>query len=138
MNHRIRLVTPLGATSTIAGGGASPSFADGVGTAARFNKPFGIAEFADRSIAVTDAVNHRIRIISPSRVVSTLAGSGVASSVNGVGLAASFNVPIGIALYSNGDLAVSEHTGHRIRVVTPLGVTTTLAGQRLLLGILMV
>ena len=126
-NNCIRLVTPSGIVSTLAGG--MPGYLDSVGTNAKFNHPFGVAVLADGSIAVADELNHRIRLISPALVVSTLAGSGTAAFANGVGILASFLNPQGLAVFSNGDLAVADTANNRIRVVTPSGSVSTLAGS---------
>lgn len=59
----------------------------------------------------------------------TLAGSGVASSLNGNGEAATFNNPWGMVFLSNGDALVgSWDSTSLIRRVTPTGVVTTEAG----------
>ena len=127
-NHRIRLVTPGGVVSTLAGSG-SPAFADGTGAAASFNGPYGVAVLPDGNIVVADQTNHRIRLVTPGGVVTTLAGSGSPAFVDGTGTAARFYYPTGVAVTSTGDIVVADQSNHRIRLVTyPGGVVTTLAG----------
>ena len=98
-NHRIRAIdlASTGKTvSTIAGSG-TPGHADGVGTAARFNGPSGLA-VSGGTLYVTDQNNHRIRAIDiASRTVRDIAGDGTAGNTNGIGTAARFTTPIGIA-----------------------------------------
>jgi sugar lactone lactonase YvrE len=58
-NNRIRRISPAGVVTTFAGN-ATTTFADGTGTNARFNSPFGIAINSAGTLFITDA-NHRIR-----------------------------------------------------------------------------
>ncbi len=125
-NHRIRKIA-AGQVSTLAG--LSAGFADGTGPAARFNGPDGIAVDAAGTVYVADRSNHRIRVVTPAGVVTTLAGSGAQSSVDGVGVAASFQFPTGIAVDAGGNVYVGDASGNRIRMVTTTGVVTTLAGS---------
>jgi hypothetical protein len=128
-NHRIRLVTPAGVVTTLAGSG-TPAFADGTGAAASFNKPWGVAVIPSSGvIVVADQNNHRIRLVTPLGVVTTLAGSGTAAFADGAGAAASFNLPVGVAVTPTGDIIVADRGNNRIRLVTSAGVVTTLAGQ---------
>ena len=127
-NHRIRKVTPQGLVSTLAGSG-SAAFADGAGTSASFNYPYGVAVAPDGTIYVADSNNHRIRKVTPEGVVSTLAGSGSAAFADGVGAGASFYTPYGLTVDANGDVIVADSWNHRIRKVTTGGVVTTLAGN---------
>jgi len=125
--HRIRLVTPAGVVTTLAGSG-SPAFVDGTGAGASFNEPYGVAVLSNGNIAVADTANHRIRLVTQGGVVTTLAGSGTAAFADGTGTGASFNFPRGIAQLPNGNIVVVDTNNHRIRLVTPAGVVTTLAG----------
>ena len=73
-NHCIRKVTPDGTVSTLAGTPSSDeTFADGVGAAAAFHEPNGVAVDAAGNVYVTDSLNHRIRKVTPNGLVSTLA-----------------------------------------------------------------
>jgi hypothetical protein len=127
-NHRIRLVTSAGVVTTLAGSG-SPAFADGTGAGASFNYPQALAVTSSGDIVVADQNNHRIRLVTPAGVVTTLAGSGNNAFANGTGAAASFSFPSGVAVTSSGDIVVADQSNHRIRLVTPAGVVTTLAGS---------
>ena len=126
-NHRIRKVTPEGMVSTFAGSGSS-GFADGTGTAAQFSIPYGVAIDAAGNIYVADANNCKIRKITPDRVVSTLAG-GDPGFADGTGSAAQFYLPTGVAVSATGDVYVADCFSHSIRMVTPEGVVTTIAGN---------
>ncbi len=126
--HRIRKVTPAGVVSTFAGSGAAGS-ANGVGTAATFNSPVGIAIDALGNLYVADAGNQLIRKITPDAVVSTFAGSGVSGSSDGNGTSASFNGPSGLAFDAFGNLYVADVSNNKIRKITPVGDVSTYAGS---------
>jgi hypothetical protein len=100
----------------------------GTGTSAQFNQTYGVAVDAGGSVVVADALNHRIRAVTPGGVVSTLAGS-TAGFLDATGASAQFSRPFGVAVDAGGTVAVADRDNHRIRKVTPGGVVTTLAGS---------
>ena len=127
-NHRIRIVTLSdGVVSTLAGGSNS-GFADGPGTSAKFNEPYGVAVLTSGNIVVADFYNSRIRIVTLNGVVSTLAGGSSSSFADGTGTSAKFNGPYGVAVLLNGNIVVADSYNNCIRIVTLNGVVTTLAG----------
>ncbi len=130
-NHSIRIVTPAGQVSTIAGDTGGPGGSnDGIGTAARFFYPEGVAVDRERNVFVADSGNHTIRKVTPGGVVSTLAGlAGSFGNADGAGTAARFSWPRGIAVDATGNLYVADSQNHVIRQITAAGVVTTLAGS---------
>ena len=127
-NHCVRLIAAGGgAVSTLTGKGGKEGFADGPARAARFNRPHGVVVGADGAIFVADSGNNRVRRIKDG-AVTTFAGSGEKGGANGVGAAASFQSPYGLALSPGGVLYVTEEEGHCVRMISPAGAVTTLAG----------
>ena len=61
-NNRVRRITAAGAVSTIAGSGEE-GFADGVGAAAQFDWPFGVAVDSEGNIIVADRCNSSVRLL---------------------------------------------------------------------------
>jgi len=120
-NNRIQKVSPEGEVSTFVG--SEKGLVDGVGSAAQFNNPHGIAIDAAGNLYVTDSFNNRIRKVTPKGEVSTIAGSGPADSyggrqegyADGPGNEAEFAFPADIAIDAAGKLYVTDYKNHRIR-----------------------
>ncbi len=114
--------------TTLAGGGPCCAVND-TGTAASFNYPAGVAVDSFGNVYVADNTNNMIREISPGGVVTTLAGSGLATFANGTGTGASFYAPNGVAVDSSGNVYVADQYNYLVRKITPGGVVSTLAGS---------
>ena len=128
-NHTIRKMNSSGGVTTLAGAAKIPGSADGVGGAARFNGPTGVAVDGSGNVYVADAGNTSIRKITANGTVTTFAGfSGVGGSNDGVGAAARFNTPQGIAVDSVGNVYVADTNNCTVRKITPAGSVTTIAG----------
>jgi serine/threonine-protein kinase len=125
--NRIRKVTAAGVVTTLAGTGDIGS-ADGSAVTASFNHPNGVAVDGAGNVYVADSENNLIRKISLAGMVSTLAGSGRAGNANGIGSAASFDRPQFLVADAAGTLYVADTYNHLIRMVTPAGVVSTIAG----------
>jgi serine/threonine protein kinase/sugar lactone lactonase YvrE len=128
-NDTIRKITPAGVVSTLAGQAGTGGNVNGVGAGAQFNNPFALAVDKAGNVYVSDSANDIIRKITPSGVVSTLAGlPGYAGSADGNGDEARFWNPQGLAVDDSGNVYVADTDNNTIRKITPMGVVTTLAG----------
>ena len=117
--------------TTIAGSG-NGAYADGLGAAASFYQPVGIAIDSSSNLYVSDTYNHCIRLITPSGQVSTIAGTvygGVGIPGFSNGTYASFNLPMGLILDSSSNIYVCDYNNHVIRQITPAGFVITFAGS---------
>jgi sugar lactone lactonase YvrE len=127
-NNTVRKISAAGVVTTLAGAGQAGA-ADGAGTAAQFNGPNSIAIDEGGNLFVTDSLNNTIRKITPSGMVSTLAGfAGKTGSADGAGRNARFSYPWGIAIDRKGNLYVADSGNNAVRRVTPAGVVATVAG----------
>ena len=129
VNHLIRKINFAGVVTTVAGQPGTAGSADGTGSAARFNRPYGITVDSIGNLYVTDTSNSTIRKIISAGVVTTIAGTaGASDSLDGNGSAARFNRPSGITVDSSGTLYVADTGNNLIRKISPSGVVTTVAG----------
>ncbi len=135
MNHTIREITPAGLVTTIAGIVLTAGHADGVGAAATFNRPQGVATDSAGNVYVADTGNSTIRQISPQGTVSTLAGVALrVGHLDGPAALASFYMPHGVATDSAGNIYVADTGNNVIRKINPTGVVSTVAGTALTAG----
>jgi len=134
-NHTIRKITAAAVVTTLAGTAGMTGSADGMGAAARFNQPTGVAVDSAGNIYVADQFNHTIRKVTAAGVVTTLAGTpGMFGNADGTGVAARFSFPTGVAVDGAGNVYVADCANFTIRKVTAAGVVTTLAGTAGMLG----
>jgi hypothetical protein len=116
----IRKITPAGVVTTLAGLAGGPGSADGTGSAARFNQPYGVAVDSAGNVYVADTANDTIRKITPAGVVKTLAGlASSIGSADDTGSAARFNGPGGVAVDTAGDVYVADSDNNTIRIGGP-------------------
>ncbi len=130
-NNCIRRVTPEGIMSTVAGTGREGYRCDSCSaTTAQLNAPRGITTDTAGNLYIADALNYRIRKVTPSGLITTLAGNGE-SGFSGDGEAATaarLNMPTGVAIDKAGNIYIADQSNNRIRVVTPEGIISTAAG----------
>jgi Tol biopolymer transport system component len=133
-DNRIRKVTPAGVITTVAGNGDPGYSGDGgPATAARLRQPSGVFVDTGGNLYIADTGNQRLRKVTPSGTISTLAGDGGQGygGDGGAATAASLDNPVGVFADTAGDVFVADHGNSRIRRVTPNGTISTVAGNGL-------
>ncbi|TFW23273.1 gluconolaconase [Duganella callida] len=125
-NNAIRKIRPDGTVSTLAGDGLAGD-KDGMGAAAQFNGPVGVAVDAQGVVYVADTYNDRIRRIAPDGTVTTVAGGKHSGMNDGDGAAALFDTPTGLAIGAAGELYIADTANHAIRKLGKDGKVSTIA-----------
>ncbi|WP_078897107.1 NHL repeat-containing protein [Streptomyces rimosus] len=131
-NHRVRKVTPAGTITTVAGTGEGGYVSDGgPAIATKINYPHGIAVDREENLYFSEWSNHRVRKVTPTGTITTIAGNGQAGYVSDGGPATSTKLyhPSGLTVDSEGNLYIADFLNHRVRKVTPVGIITTVAGN---------
>ena len=107
------------------GGDGSPA------SGAQLKAPRGLVLDAAGNLFFADSGNHRIRKITPTKIITTVAGNGTAgfSGDGGQATSASLNAPYGVALDAAGNLYIGDEGNRRVRKVTPQGIISTVAGN---------
>ena len=125
--HKILKITPEGVVSTYAGSGIRGNV-NANGTNAQFDYPYDVAIDNSGNIYVSESIGQKIRKITPSGDVTTLAGLSQGYQ-DGTGTAARFFYPRGMTVDDYGNVYVADQHNQKIRKVTPAGVVTTIAGS---------
>jgi sugar lactone lactonase YvrE len=140
-NHRVRKVTADGIIATVVGSGPAGYLQGalagdgGPATAARLARPFGLALGPAGDLYIADGFNNRVRRVTASATITTIAGSGPAGFLQG-GLAgdggpatrARLSFPRAVVLDTGGNLHVADALNHRVRRVGSDGRIHTIAG----------
>ncbi|MEO6993560.1 MAG: FG-GAP-like repeat-containing protein [Lacunisphaera sp.] len=122
-------VEPAYNFSTFAGAKSNYGSVDGLGSSALFNGPYGLAIDSGGNLYVADSTNGTIRKVSPTGLVTTLAGmAGTRSSTDGMRSQAGFDSPEGVAVDGAGTVYVADLGNNTVRKITAEGLVTTLAG----------
>ena len=123
---------PAGVVTTFAGNGSPGDAGDGESARmAQLNLPSACALDGSGDMFIADTANHRIREVTATGAIATVAGSGAAGYVGdgGAATAAELYAPSGVAVDGNGNLFIADTGNHAIRLVTPDGAIHTIAGQ---------
>jgi hypothetical protein len=147
-DNRIRQVSPAGTITTVAGTGAgcNPSTAPcgdgGPATSAQLSDPHGVAALPSGVAAlpsggflIADRLDNRVRQVSASGPITTVAGTGVACKPThkcgdgGSATSATLNRPLEVTPVPGGGFLILDSDANRVRYVNASGTITTLAGS---------
>ena len=125
-------ISQSGIITTVAGKG-TPGFSGdgGLATSAQLNNPFGIDIDVQGNLYIADTFNNRIRKVTRTGIISTVAG-GTLSGFDGDGgpaTSALLNAPFGVEIGPDGSIYIADTFNNRIRKVSPAGIITTIAGS---------
>ena len=142
-NRRVRRVSAGGTIVTVAGTGTAGASGDGgPATSARLDEPIAVATMPDGGFLIADAGSDRVRAVSQGGTISTAAGGAGGgddeddedddgpggTGDGGPATGAQLRAPSGVAAAPGGGFLVSETEGHRVRLVSPAGTITRVAG----------
>ncbi len=124
-NNRIRKIAPDGNITTVAGTGVAGYSGDGgLATAAQLNKPAGVAVDAAGNLYIADTFNSAVRRVTPSGLITTIAGGGKfypSSGDGGPAILAQID-PLRVAVDSGGNVYVTDAINDRVRKLSPAPV----------------
>ncbi len=141
MNTRIQKVATDGSVTTVAGTGFAGYDGDNqLATDASLNQPRGVAFTPDGGFLIADTENMRVRQVSPSGVITTVAGTGT----EGVGLISGLlqgllgtvfgtdtdlDHPSAVAVTSDGGFLIADTENNVIRKISSTGELSIAAGD---------
>ena len=138
-NQRIRRVAADGTIATVAGAGPAAGAGGGFGgdglqatdPAVRLTQPRGVSPLPAGGFLIADTGNNRIRQVSASGVITTVAGTGSLGfgGDQGPATSATLNQPEGVAAFPDGSFLIADTGNNRIRLVSPGGTIITVAGS---------
>jgi sugar lactone lactonase YvrE len=128
LNRRLRKVSPAGIVTTVAGTGVFGYSGDGgPASGANLNGPSNVAVDNSGNLYIVDGA--RIRKISTAGIITTVAGNGLYGFSGDGGPATMAELsPYGVAADGKGNIYISDDGNLRVRMVSPAGIITTVAG----------
>ena len=115
-NQRIRKITSKGVISTVTGTGVAGFSGDGgAATIAQVSSPGGVAVDGSNNLYIADTNNYRVRKVSASGMISTVAGNGATGGngppFGGAASGAQIGMPYSVAVDPSGNLYIGDTLG---------------------------
>jgi uncharacterized protein (TIGR03437 family) len=131
-NHRVRKIGTDGTINTLAGSTSGFGGDGGPATAAKLTLPRGVAVDGLGNAYIADSDNHRIRRVSSTGIITTVAGTGTPdfSGDGGPALLATLYQPFAVAVDASGNFYIADTVNYRVRKVSALGTISTIAGNQ--------
>lgn len=136
-HHVVRKINTSGIITTFAGNSSQGYSGDGgLATNAELNSPYGLAVDALGNLYIADTDNNRIRKVSTTGIITTVAGIGTQgySGDGSIATGAELHSPHGITFDNNGNLYIADWNNNCVRMVDSTGIITTFAGTGLTFG----
>lgn len=131
-NHKIRKVNmTTGIITTFAGSGTAGYNGDDItATTARLNSPYGVDVDSDGNVLIADYDNERVRKVNTNGIITTIAGTGIATidGDGGPAVDAGLHKPMYVYAAPSGDVYIGESNNNRIRLIHDDNIDT-LAGS---------
>jgi hypothetical protein len=130
-NNCVRKINTAGIITTVAGNGTIGFSGDnGPATAAQMYQPEGVAVDHAGNLYISDYLNDRIRKVSTSGIITTVAGTGLEyhHGDGGPATAANIHHPSGIFVDAANNIFIGEDGGSCVRKVDVSGIISTIAG----------
>ena len=134
LNHAVRKIDTNGVISTVAGTGTAGYNGDNIpGTQAQLDQPWRVTMDPAGNLYIADSGNHRIRKLSPSGIITTIAGNGKLGykGDGGPATSAELDFPEQAELDVFGNLYIADTYNNVVRMVNTSGVISTVAGNGL-------
>ncbi len=135
LDHRVRVVSTTGTISAYAGTGIPCNLGKGCGdggpaNVATLGSPWQLSVDASGDVFIADPPENRIREVSSTGTISSVAGTGVRGFAgdNGPATAAQINASHGVFIDAAGNLIISDTGNQRIRVVNSTQTIAEFAG----------
>jgi hypothetical protein len=110
-------------------GGSVSTLYDGSTYSTQLNSFTGVAVTPGDTLFLLDNDGWNVYQLTPAGVFTVLAGSGAPAYQDGPAAKASFGLATAVALDALGDILVVDESNQRIRMISPAGIVSTIAGS---------